>query len=181
MKHCLTATTLLAVSTARAFVLAPFKKATTSSLTTAFMSSSSSNDAFYSLTATAGDGSKVSMSDFKGLTQREYERFAALGEKYDDSQLQILAFPSQEFGGQEFGSDEEIAAFAAGQKFPGILLKLDSVVGDTAPGVWKHLRDATDSSDPGWNFDSKYLVSKTGEVSVPTTDVEDDVEKLIGE
>lgn len=116
-----------------------------------------------------------------GLTQREYERFAALGEKYDDSQLQILAFPSQEFGGQEFGSDEEIAAFAAGQNFPGILLQLGSVVGDTAPGVWKHLRDATDSSDPGWNFDSKYLVSKTGEVSVPTADVEDDVEKLIGE
>ena len=65
MKHCLTTTTLLAVSTARAFVVAPLKKATTSSLTTAFMSSSSSNDAFYSLTATAGDGSKVSMSDFK--------------------------------------------------------------------------------------------------------------------
>lgn len=95
--------------------------------------------------------------------------------------MQILAFPSQEFGGQEFGSDEEIAAFAAKQNFPGILLKLGSVVGGTAPEVWKYMRDATGSSDPGWNFDSKYLVSKTGEVSVPTADVEGDIEKLIGE
>lgn len=42
------------------------------------------------------------------------------------------------------------------------------------------MREATDSSDPGWNFDSKYLVSKTGEVSVPS-DVEGDIEKLVSE
>jgi glutathione peroxidase-family protein len=97
-------------------------------------------------------------------------------------QLQILAFPSKEFGGQEFGSDEEIASFAAGKNFPsnGILMQLGSVVGEGAPEVWKHVREATGSSDPGWNFDSKYLVSKTGEVSVPS-DVEGDIEKLLSE
>ena len=58
-------------------------------------------------------------------------------------------------------------------------MKLGSVVGDTAPELWKFMRDATGAGDPGWNFDSKYLVSKTGEVSVPGKDVEADIEKLI--
>ena len=96
--------------------------------------------------------------------------------------MQILAFPSQEFGGQEFGSDEEIASFAAGKNFPsnGTILRLGSVVGESASEVWKHMREATDGSDPGWNFDVKYLVSKTGEVSIPS-DVAGDIEKLLSE
>lgn len=110
--------------------------------------------------------------------------FASLGQKYGDDKLAILAFPSQEFGGQEFGTDEEIASFAASQDFPGdtvgVLMKLGSVVGDTAPEVWKHMRDVSGSSDPTWNFDSQYLVSKTGVVSVPG-DLEKDIEKLMAE
>lgn len=59
-------------------------------------------------------------------------------------------------------------------------MQLGSVVGEDAPEVWKHMREATDSSDPGWNFDSKYLVSKSGIASVPS-DVEGDIEKLLSE
>lgn len=59
-------------------------------------------------------------------------------------------------------------------------MALGSVKGDTAPAVWKHMRDETGSSDPGWNFDSKYLVSKSGVVSVPG-DVEADIERLMQE
>ena len=60
-------------------------------------------------------------------------------------------------------------------------MKLGSVVGDTAPEIWKFMRDSTGAGDPGWNFDSKYLVSKSGAVSVPTKDVEADIEKLLSE
>jgi len=59
-------------------------------------------------------------------------------------------------------------------------MKLGSVTGDTAPDLWKHLRDATGSGDPGWNFDSAYVVSKSGVVSVPT-DIAADVEALVAE
>ena len=52
--------------------------------------------------------------------------------------------------------------------------------GDEAPPVWKYLRDITGSSDPSWNFKGKYLVSKTGEVSVPT-DLEKDIANLMEE
>jgi len=95
-----------------------------------------------------------------------------------------LAFPSQEYGGQEFDTDAEIQAFAASKNFPssngGILMKLGSVKGDTAPELWKHMRDATGSGDPGWNFDSAYLVSKNGAVSVPKN-IEADIEALVDE
>jgi len=96
--------------------------------------------------------------------------------------LAILAFPSQEYGGQEFGTDEEIAAFAASKNFPatGYLMKLGSVKGDAAPEIWKHMRDATGSGNPGWNFDSAYLVSKSGAVSVPKN-VEQEIEALMAE
>ena len=96
--------------------------------------------------------------------------------------MAILAFPSQEFGGQEFGTDEEIASFAASKNFPSIgnLMKLGSVKGDAAPDLWKHMRDVTGSSDPSWNFDSAYLVSKSGVVSVPKN-VEQDIEALMAE
>jgi len=102
--------------------------------------------------------------------------------------LVILAFPSQEFGGQEFGTDEEIASFAASKNFPftninngvGTLMKLGSVKGDTASEIWKFMRDSTDDADPSWNFSTSYLVSKSGKVSIPEN-TEKDIETLMAE
>ena len=78
--------------------------------------------------------------------------------------------------------DGEIAAFAQSKNFPdnGTLMKLGSVVGDTAPDLWKCLRESAGAADPGWNFDAKFLMSKDGKVSVPS-DVDAEIEKLISE
>ena len=92
----------------------------------------------------------------------------------------ILAFPSMEFGAQEYNNDEQICQFAAKKNFPGILMKLGSVTGDGAPEVWKFMKNETGASDPSWNFSSKFLVSKTGKVSVPNN-VEMDIETLMSE
>jgi len=109
--------------------------------------------------------------------------FETLGSKYNNK-IAILAFPSQQFGMQEFGTDGEIASFAASRNFPspptGYLMKLGSVKGSSAPSIWKFLRDSTGSSDPGWNFDSQYLVSKSGVVSVPRN-VEAEIASLMAE
>jgi glutathione peroxidase len=99
---------------------------------------------FYALSALRGDGKLQSMSDFEGkvvyatnvaskcdLTDREYALFAKLGETHG-SELVILGFPSREFGGQEFQTDEEIAEFSAKKHVPGFLMKLGRVTG---PGV----------------------------------------------
>jgi len=95
-----------------------------------------------------------------------------------------MAFPSGEFGSQELATDELIQKFAASNGFSGLLMKLGSVTGDDAPEVWKHMRDASGVSDPSWNFDSKFLVSKTGErvISVSSgKQLESEIEALMKE
>jgi len=92
----------------------------------------------------------------------------------------IFGFPSREFGWQEFDNDAAIAEFAKAKNFPGILMKLGKIKGETAPEVWKFFKDETGAADPGWNFKGKFLVSKTGEVSVPT-DLEADIERLVNQ
>ena len=114
-----------------------------------------------------------------GATRREYALFEKLGQRWGD-QLEILAFPSKEFGNQEFDSDAEIESFATKKNFPGTLLQLGKVKGDAAPAVWKYMKEQTGASDPTWNFRGKFLVSKTGQVSVPK-DVEAEIEALMKE
>jgi glutathione peroxidase len=148
---------------------------------------------FYSLSAIRGDGETQSMSDFEGkvvyatnvaskcdLTDREYAQFAKLGEIHGP-ELVILGFPSREFGGQEFQTDEEIKKFAASKKFPGILMKLGRVTGPGASEIWKFFKKATNSRDPVWNFDGKFLVSRKGKVLLPEGDLEVEVARLIAE
>ena len=86
-----------------------------------------------------------------------------------------------EFGAQEYKSDEEVQKFAEGKNFPGTLMKLGKVLGDKAPDVWKFFKTETGAADPGWNFQGKFLVSKTGVVSVPKGDVESAIEALMNE
>lgn len=114
------------------------------------------------------------------MTDREYALFAKLGGTYGDD-LVILGFPSREFGGEEFHTDEEIAAFAARKNFPGILMKLGKVTGPGASEIWKFFLKATNARDPAWNFDGKFLVSKTGVVMLPEGDLEEHVAQLIAE
>lgn len=99
------------------------------------------------------------------------------------SELEILAFPSREFGAQEFADDARVATFAASRNFPGRLVKIGNVLGDDAPELWKRLRRATGAPDPTWNFRGKFLVSKTGVASAVSAndDVEERVAALVAE
>mmetsp|Transcript_175 Transcript_175/g.230 ORF Transcript_175/g.230 Transcript_175/m.230 type:complete len:92 (-) Transcript_175:238-513(-) len=91
-----------------------------------------------------------------------------------------MAFPSKEFGAQEYDTDEQIRAFADSKGFPGILMKLGKVKGEQAPEVWRYMKDQAGASDPTWNFNGKFLVSKTGQVCVPRN-VDRDIETLMNE
>ena len=67
-----------------------------------------------------------------------------------------MAFPTREFGGQEFKTDEEIQAFAAKKNFPGVLMKLGKVQGNEASEVWKFFKQETGAADPGWNLKASF-------------------------
>ena len=98
-------------------------------------------------------------------------QFAGLEElwqRYRDQGLVIVGFPSNQFGAQDPGSNEEIGAFCQrnyGVSFP-MMSKVD-VNGDGADPVWKWLT----AEAPGllgskavkWNF-TKFLVGRDGHV-----------------
>lgn len=80
----------------------------------------------------------------------------------------MLAFPCNQFGGQEPGTNAEILEFATSKfdaNFP-MFSKID-VNGETAAPLYSWLRSAQpgegDSADIAWNFE-KFLVDRSGEV-----------------
>ena len=76
----------------------------------------------------------------------------------------MLAFPCNQFGAQEPGTDAEILQFATstyGATFP-IFSKID-VNGDGACDLYQWLRSETGGGDITWNFE-KFLVDREGYV-----------------
>eukprot|EP00977_Amphora_coffeiformis_P024022 scaffold14974_cov195-Amphora_coffeaeformis.AAC.29 len=70
--------------------------------------------------------------------------------------------------------------FANKKNFPGTVLALGKVTGDDASELWKYMKEQTGAADPTWNFNGKFLISKTGKVSVPKN-LEADIEALMNE
>ncbi|XP_046662185.1 probable phospholipid hydroperoxide glutathione peroxidase isoform X1 [Homalodisca vitripennis] len=117
----------------------------------------------------------VNVASQCGLTRDNYKELVELDEKYRESKgLRILAFPCNQFGGQEPGSNEEICTFVSkfNAKFD-FFDKVD-VNGDNAHPLWKFLKDkkgGTLGSAIKWNF-TKFIVDKNGQVVerfAPTT------------
>ncbi|MDZ4812408.1 MAG: glutathione peroxidase [Pseudomonadota bacterium] len=93
----------------------------------------------------------------------QYEGLEALHAKYKERGFSVVGFPSNDFLGQEPGSEDEIKKFCTltyGVKFP--MLEKTSVKGDNAHPMFKQLAAAT-GQEPGWNF-HKYLVGRDGKV-----------------
>jgi len=91
----------------------------------------------------------------------QYEGLEALYRKYRERGLVVLGFPSNDFGGQEPGSNREIAAFCVNQyavDFP--MFAKTSVRGAQANPLFAELARATGAA-PRWNF-HKYLVARDG-------------------
>jgi len=90
---------------------------------------------------------------------KQYKQLQELYEKYKDLGLVVIAQPSNQFGAQEPGTDDQIKQFCSsnfGVTFP-ILPKAD-VKGENATQEFKELFNAT-GQKPKWNF-HKYLICK---------------------
>ena len=78
----------------------------------------------------------------------------------------IQAYPSSEFGGQEFNENEKIAEFVKARGFTGpnaMLMDKVKVNGGNSSPVFKFLKNRVGQVLPiKWNFDGKYLVRKDG-------------------
>ena len=92
----------------------------------------------------------------------QYAGLQALRDKYADRGFEVLAFPSNDFGGQEPGTPEQIATFCSTNykvTFP--LFEKVSTRGPQQSPVFRYL--SADYGEPKWNF-HKYLVGKNGRV-----------------
>ena len=88
----------------------------------------------------------------------QYDGLEALYRKYKARGLVVLGFPMNDFGGQEPGSNKEIAAFCVNQyaiDFP--MFSKTSLAGNA---LFADLTKATGQA-PKWNF-HKYLVDRGG-------------------
>ena len=98
-----------------------------------------------------------------GYTDLNYRELVSLQEDYHDRGFNVLAFPCNQFGGQEPASNEEILRSVKekyGVNFP-MFAKVD-VKGEQIAAVYEHLTGNLLSS-PTWNF-CKYLVDQSGRV-----------------
>ncbi len=125
------------------------------------------------------DGKEVALSAYRGsallivnVASRcgftpQYEGLEALYRKWKDRGFVILGFPSNDFAGQEPGSNEEIAAYCKRTwdlSFP--LFAKVSVKGAGAAPLYQTLTTKTlraFQGDVEWNF-NKFLVDKDGHV-----------------
>lgn len=92
----------------------------------------------------------------------QYEGLQKLHERLKDRGFSVLGFPSNQFGGQEPGSAQEIRAFCSTRfhvTFP--LFEKIEVKGPGKAPVYSFLTAV--HGEPKWNF-HKYLVSKDGRV-----------------
>lgn len=107
----------------------------------------------------------VNVASKCGLTP-QYKGLEALYEKYKDKGLEILAFPCNQFNGQEPGTNEEIKQFCSSKynvSFP-LFDKLE-VNGANRHPLYTALA-GQESPFPGdikWNF-GKFLVSRDGKI-----------------
>ncbi|KAK4804546.1 hypothetical protein SAY86_004363 [Trapa natans] len=130
----------------------------------------------------------VNVASQCGLTNSNYTELAEVYGKYKDQGLEILAFPCNQFGAQEPGTNEQILEFACTRfkaEYP-IFDKVD-VNGEKAAPLYKFLKSSKGGllgDDIKWNF-SKFLVDKEGNVAdryAPTTSplsIEKDIKKLL--
>lgn len=93
----------------------------------------------------------------------QYEALEGLQTKYAARGFSVLGFPSNDFKGQEPGSEAQIQEFCTltyGVKFP--MFQKVQVTGAEATPLYQRLTAATGVA-PGWNF-HKYLLSRDGRV-----------------
>jgi glutathione peroxidase len=109
----------------------------------------------------------VNVASKCGLTP-QYEGLERLHERFADRGFSVVGFPSNQFGGQEPGSAEEIAEFCSvnyGVSFP-MFEKID-VNGPGRHPIYAELTAVPDAAgeagDIQWNFE-KFLVGPDGKV-----------------
>ncbi|MDZ7754913.1 MAG: glutathione peroxidase [Rhodohalobacter sp.] len=139
----------------------------------------SADTSIYDFELNSLSGEEISLSEFEGNVllivntasecgyTPQYKELQELYETYNDKGFYVLGFPANNFGGQEPGSDEEIAQFCElnyGVTFP--MFSKISVKGDDQHPLYNYLTQVDNpdfTGEIGWNFE-KFLVDRNGNI-----------------
>ncbi len=145
----------------------------------AAMTAPAKETSLYSIPVKDMDGNTKDLSAYKGKTllivntasecgyTPQYKGLQETYLKYKDKGLVVIGFPSNDFGGQEPGTNAEIKKFCDLKykvTFP--MFAKDVVKGPAKSQLYKFLTESSPKEDQGevsWNFE-KFLVSKDGKV-----------------
>ena len=132
---------------------------------------------FFDFTINLINGDEIKLSEFKGKSlllvnvaskcgfTKQYNDLQNLYELYQNKGLVVIGVPSNQFGGQEPKSENEIKKFCETNfniTFP-MTSKYD-VKGDTAHPIYKWAKETYGKATvPKWNF-HKILINKDGKV-----------------
>lgn len=135
---------------------------------------------FHGLSAEDISGKMIPFTEFKGRVvmvvntasqcgyTSQYKGLEALYRKYKDKGFVVLGFPSNDFGGQEPGSNAEVKKFCELRykvTFP-MFAKVNITSQPVSP-VYDYLTNRNPNKEtrktPGWNF-HKYVIDKKGQV-----------------
>lgn len=136
------------------------------------------NNTIYGFTVKDIDGNKIELSSYKGKVllvvnvasrcgfTKQYSGLEEIYRKYKENGFEILAFPCNDFGKQEPGTNEEIKEFCS-SKFDVSFQLFDKVkvLGEDKEPLYAFLTDnhVTGKSDIGWNFE-KFLIDREGNI-----------------
>jgi glutathione peroxidase len=131
----------------------------------------------YDFTLNDIDGKPVSLDQFRGKVlllvntasfcgnTPQYADLEKMYEQYREKGFEILAFPANNFGQQEPGTNEEIKTFCHTKyslSFP--LFSKISVKGDNKHPLYRYLTEQSPfSGEVEWNF-QKYLIDRSGKI-----------------
>jgi len=146
--------------------------------TTNIQKETSSMDNINDITVLDMNNKEVKLSDYNGKvlmivnvasecgSTPQYKGLEEIYKEYNPQGFEILAFPCNDFGGQEPGTNEQIQNFCS-SKF-GVTFKLFDkikVLGDDKSPLYERLinNSFTEKGDVKWNFE-KFIVSKEGKI-----------------
>ena len=140
-------------------------------------SNASYENLFYDFKIKSITGEIIDLSRFRGKTvllvnvasncgfTKQYSELQTLYEKYKENNFIVLGVPSNQFGGQEPGTNEEIKNFCETNfniTFP--MTDKIKVKGDEAHPIYKWAKkNHGNSTVPKWNF-HKILINKDGKI-----------------
>ena len=138
---------------------------------------SNNTETFFDLNVNSISGDALNLSKLKGKTillvnvasncgfTKQYDDLQNLHERYKNKGLVVIGMPSNQFGGQEPGSENEIKKFC--ETNFNITFQMTSkhdVKGDNAHPIYIWAKETFGKSTvPKWNF-HKILINKEGKV-----------------